>query len=165
MADTDFPVLNFQDFITADGDRLTTDSRKVAAVFGKRHDDVLKKIKALLDLLPEDDRLRNFALVTETMTYRDASGAVVTKATSRVTRCVMTKDGFTLLAMGFTGKKALQFKLAYIEAFNTMAAFLKNQRDGLGRSERGRVWRGRPQAHQLLDRRDDPVVQQVQRAR
>lgn len=37
----------------------------------------------------------------------------------------MTRDGFTLLAMGFTGKKALQFKLQYIEAFNRMEAKFK----------------------------------------
>ena len=37
---------------------------------------------------------------------------------------LMNRDGFTLLAMGFTGKKALQFKLAYIDAFNTMEAEL-----------------------------------------
>lgn len=38
---------------------------------------------------------------------------------------VMNRDGFTLLAMGFTGKKALQFKLDYISAFNKMEAMLK----------------------------------------
>lgn len=39
----------------------------------------------------------------------------------------MTRDGFTLLAMGLTGKKALQFKLRYIEQFNAMEAELKAQ--------------------------------------
>ena len=43
----------------------------------------------------------------------------------------MTKDGFVLLAMGFTGKKAFTFKVAYISAFNAMAAYIKNQRTGL----------------------------------
>jgi phage regulator Rha-like protein len=33
--------------------------------------------------------------------------------------------------MGFTGKKAFEFKLAYLDAFNAMAAFIKNQREGL----------------------------------
>ncbi len=37
---------------------------------------------------------------------------------------VITKDGLTLLVMGFTGKKALAFKLAYIDAFHAMAAFV-----------------------------------------
>lgn len=44
---------------------------------------------------------------------------------------LVTRDGFTLLAMGFTGKKALQFKLAYIEVFNKMEEALKNQSPAL----------------------------------
>ena len=43
----------------------------------------------------------------------------------------MTRDGFTLLAMGFTGAKALRFKKAYIQAFNAMEAELR------GRGARG----------------------------
>lgn len=39
----------------------------------------------------------------------------------------MNRDGFTLLAMGFTGKSALQFKLKYIEAFNEMERQIKQQ--------------------------------------
>ncbi|MDV4425088.1 Rha family transcriptional regulator, partial [Enterococcus faecium] len=39
----------------------------------------------------------------------------------------MNRDGFSLLAMGFTGKKALSFKLQYIEAFNKMEKELKDQ--------------------------------------
>lgn len=39
----------------------------------------------------------------------------------------MNRDGFTLLAMGFTGNKALDFKLKYIEAFNNMEDYIKNQ--------------------------------------
>ena len=39
----------------------------------------------------------------------------------------MNRDGFTLLAMGFTGDKALQFKLKYIEAFNKMENFIREQ--------------------------------------
>lgn len=43
----------------------------------------------------------------------------------------MTRDGFTLLAIGFTGKEALKFKLAYIEVFNKMEEALKNQSPAL----------------------------------
>lgn len=43
------PVLNFQEYISADGDTLLTDSRKVAFVFGKQHKDVLKAIRARLE--------------------------------------------------------------------------------------------------------------------
>jgi phage antirepressor YoqD-like protein len=41
----------------------------------------------------------------------------------------MSRDGFALLAMGFTGAKALKFKIAYIEAFNTMEARLQGFTD------------------------------------
>lgn len=41
----------------------------------------------------------------------------------------MNRDGFTLLAMGFTGKKALQFKMKYINAFNQMEKEIKQQLD------------------------------------
>jgi Rha family phage regulatory protein len=114
------PVLNFQDFIAADGEMLTTTSQQVAAVFGKRHDNVLRIIRALGAQLPEDFNALNF----EGVAYLDEKGE------SRVSY-QMTRDGFALLAMRFTGKKALAFQVAYITAFNAMAAYIKNQRDGL----------------------------------
>ena len=118
------PFLNFRDFIAADGEALTTTSQQVAAVFGKRHDDVLKRIRALVAELP-DDRLGYFAATVE-MRPNPSGGAMIPSPGYCITR-----DGFTLLAMGFTGKKAIEFKLAYIDAFNAMAAYIKNQREGL----------------------------------
>lgn len=115
-----FPVLNFQDFIQSDGDALTTTSQQVAAAFGKRHADVLRLIRGLAEQLPPDFNERNFASVA----YLDEKGEW--RVMYRITR-----DGFTLLAMGFTGRKALAFKVAYIAAFNAMAAYIKNQREGL----------------------------------
>jgi len=114
------PVLNFQDFIAADGEVLTTTSQHVASAFGKRHDRVLRAIRALTSELPEDFNAPNFGVVS----YLDAKGE------SRV-MYRLTRDGFALLAMRFTGKKALSFQVAYIKAFNAMAAYIKNQRDGL----------------------------------
>lgn len=40
---------------------------------------------------------------------------------------IMTRDGFTLLAMGYTGEKAMQFKLAYIKQFNAMEKALQGK--------------------------------------
>jgi Rha family phage regulatory protein len=114
------PVLNFQDFIAVDGETLTTTSQHVAAAFGKRHDHVLRTIRSLMQQLPEDFNGPNFGAVT----YLDEKGE--SRAMFRITR-----DGFTLLAMRFTGKKALKFQVAYINAFNSMAAYIRNQRDGL----------------------------------
>jgi Rha family phage regulatory protein len=118
------PVLSFQDFISADGEHLTTTSLHVSAVFGRRHDVVLRAIRDLRAQLP-DDRLHNFAETVELRT-NPSGGAAIESPSFRITR-----DGFTLLAMGFSGKKALAFKLAYIDAFNAMAAYIKNQREGL----------------------------------
>jgi len=115
------PVLNFRDFIAADGDTLTTTSRQVAAVFGKRHDHVLARIRALLVDLPPD-RLPYFRECFEINELANGKPEPL---------YTVTRDGFTLLAMGFTGRKALEFKLAYIDAFNAMAAYIKNQKEGL----------------------------------
>jgi Rha family phage regulatory protein len=118
------PVLNFQDFIAADGDRLFTTSQQVAAVFGKRHDRVLRAIRDLCGQLPAD-RLPNFGETVE-MRENPSGGALIPSPGFRLTR-----TGFTLLAMRFTGKKALAFQLAYIDAFDAMASYIRNQRDGL----------------------------------
>lgn len=94
----------------------TTTSLDIARHFGKRHDDVLRAIRNLLPQLSAD-HARNFAeMVIETQI---GSGATRQDPAYRVTRV-----GFTLLAMGFTGKKAFQFKLAYIDAFERMEAEL-----------------------------------------
>jgi Rha family phage regulatory protein len=113
--------LNFQQFIAAEGDELTTTSLQVAAVFGKRHDHVLRDVRKLLEELPASHR-PNFG---ECFKINNLANG------KREPYFRITRDGFTLLAMGFTGKKALAFKLAYIDAFNAMAAYVKNQREGI----------------------------------
>ena len=73
------PELNFLDFINADGMRLTTNSTMVAAVFGKRHDHVLRDIRNLIDKLPIN-RLPNFE---ETVSGRaNPSGGGIIHTTS-----------------------------------------------------------------------------------
>ena len=118
------PVLNFRDFIAADGEQLFTTSRQVATVFGKSHDNVLKAIRKLCDELP-NDRLVNFDETVE-MRENPSGGAFIPSPSYRISR-----DGFTWLAMRFRGSKALAFQVAYTDAFNAMAAYIKNQRDGL----------------------------------
>ena len=89
-----------------DGKAVTT-SRKVAEVFEKQHKDILRAIRDLD--IPEDYHERNFALVE----YIDSKG-------EKRPEYLITRDGFTILAMGFTGKRAMQFKIDYIEVFNEM---------------------------------------------
>ena len=99
--------------ITIVDGKPTTLSTDLANHFGKRHDDVLRAIDNLRAQLSEE-HLRNFA-ETEQSRSSPLNGAPISARAYRLTR-----DGFTLLAMGFTGKKALAFKLAYIDAFNRM---------------------------------------------
>ena len=94
-----------------DGHPVTT-SNDIARHFCKRHDHVLRDIQSLLNELPESAR-PNFGASE----YTDSTGR-------NLPAYRITRDGFTLLAMGFTGKRALQFKLAYIDAFNQMEAEL-----------------------------------------
>lgn len=92
--------------------QAVTSSLQVAEVFEKEHKNVLRDISTL-DL----DRL-NFEQMFLEGTEPDSYG--------RNRKVIyMNRDGFTLLAMGFTGKKALEFKLKYIEAFNQMEAQIK----------------------------------------
>ena len=89
-------------------------SRQIAESFEKNHRDVLRAV----DSLKED--VRNFAQMFFETDTPDSYG--------RPQRTyLMTRDGFTLLAMGFTGKEAVQWKLKYIEAFNQMEKQLAAQ--------------------------------------
>jgi len=101
-----------------DGQPITT-SIEVARVFEKRHDHVLDAIKTLVAQLDEDYRPNFREVITE---YQNGKGGTQTAPAYHLTR-----DGFTLLAFGFTGKRAMAFKLAYIKAFNQMEAALAEQ--------------------------------------
>lgn len=90
--------------------QAVTTSLRVAEVFGKDHKHVLETIS---NLVAEKSAAKFFAEATY-----DSRG-------KQYPMYYMNRDGFTLLAMGFTGKKALQFKIKYIQAFNSMDATLK----------------------------------------
>lgn len=89
---------------------VTALSTDVAQFFGKEHKNVLRDIENLLNILPESRRL-NFELCFENSKLQNGKP---------LKRYRMTRDGFTLLVMGWTGEKALQFKLAWLDAFNDM---------------------------------------------
>lgn len=89
--------------------QAVTSSLQVAEVFGKEHKVVLKAIDEL-----KEGVAQNYA----DLFYEDTYIHPQNKQSYR--QVIMNRDGFTLLAMGFTGQKVLQFKLKYIEAFNRM---------------------------------------------
>lgn len=113
------PVLNFQDFISADGETLTTDSLKIATVHKKRHGDLLRLVRQRIEDSGEWGQ-RNFAYTL----HIGANGESYPMFT-------MTKDGYAFLVGKMSGKLAVQHQIAFIEAFNAMAAFIKNQMNGL----------------------------------
>lgn len=98
--------------------KATTTSLDVAKHFRKLHKDVLKRI-ASLDC-SADFHQRNFAPMT--MKVVVGKGAQRDEPAYR-----MTRDGFTFLCMGFTGKEAAQWKESYINAFNKMEQVLIEQ--------------------------------------
>lgn len=88
-----------------------TNSKLVAEVFGKEHRNVVRDIKNLI----EGGVLKNEQTpMFEETTYINEQNK------QSYPMFIMNQDGFTLLAMGFNGKKAMEFKLKYIEAFNAM---------------------------------------------
>ena len=92
----------------------TTLSTQVAEYFGKNHQHVTRDIRNLIEKCP-DLGVSNFGQST----YKDSQG--------KKQPCYrMDRKGFVLLAMGFTGEKALQFKIAYIDAFDRMEEELRN---------------------------------------
>lgn len=97
--------------------QVVTSSRQVAEVFGKRHDVVLRAIEDKRDNLTAE---KYGDLFYETKYVHPQNK-------QEYKEILMNRDGFTLLAMGFTGAKADQWKLKYIEAFNKMEEAIKTK--------------------------------------
>ncbi len=88
------------------------DSLFVAEVFDKQHRHVLRDIARIIEPksgLSENFIHDNFMLST----YKDARGR-------KLPRYLLTRDGFTMLVIGYTGQKAMYFKELYIQRFNEM---------------------------------------------
>ena len=91
-------------------DTPLTTSRTVAEQFDKQHQHVMRDIRDIISQVEDESKIGRMFHET---TYADKYGRQKPMYT-------MTRDGFSLLAMGFTGKKALEFKLKFIDAFNRM---------------------------------------------
>ena len=116
MADTTLPAVTAEvttpTLHMADG-KPTATSLQVAEHFGKQHKTVLRAIRNLGCSAAFTER--NLALSE----FVDSTGR-------RLPMYHITRDGFALLAMGFTGKEAMRWKEAYIAAFNAMEARIKS---------------------------------------
>lgn len=97
-------------------DTARVNSLFIAKYFGKRHDNVLRDIRNIIDPksgLSEDFRLLNFG----ESSYKNEQG-------KKQPCYLMTREGFTILVMGYTGEKAMRFKELYIKRFNEMEKFI-----------------------------------------
>lgn len=101
--------------------QAVTSSLQVAETFEKRHTHVLESID---NFVAENSVAKYFVKGT----YENRG--------KEYPLFYMNRDGFTLLAMGFTGSKALQFKLKYIEAFNEMERHIKENQKQIPSSPR-----------------------------
>lgn len=100
--------------------RPVTSSRIVAEYFGKKHSDVVRAIQTIITQKPDLQASRNFAQWSEEVEI--GSGA------KRAVTCFwMDRKGFSILAMGFTGAKALDFKCAFYDEFERMEQQLHTQ--------------------------------------
>lgn len=91
-------------------------SLDVAETFGKEHRNVLADIRNIQN----DISSAEFSALFYEETYTASNG-------KKNPMYLMNRDGFTLLVMGYTGEKAMKFKLAYINQFNQMEELLKGK--------------------------------------
>ena len=103
-----------EELVFLKNEQALTDSLMVAEMFEKRHDRVLRAIDNLVESLPKNGERSKLFIVSR----RKADDGQFHRM------YYMNRDGFSLLVMGFNGKKALEWKLKYIEAFNTMEKIL-----------------------------------------
>ena len=97
-------------------DHAVTSSLLIAEKFGKEHKNVMQSIRNLIGGTAENSAIAE--MFSESTYFNEQN--------KEQPMFLMNRDGFTLLAMGFTGKKAMQFKLEYIKAFNSMEAQIKS---------------------------------------
>lgn len=134
-------------------DQMTVSSREIARNFEKEHRNVIRDIETIIagvlkiEDTPKDEKLinshcSNLSSETESKSQSSKLKSEILKTETlfiksfyinergrKYTEYKLTRDGFSLLVMGFTGQKALKWKLDYIEAFNEMERRLSNKTD------------------------------------
>jgi Rha family phage regulatory protein len=94
-------------------------SRAMAEIFNKRHTHVLEAISNATE--PESGLSEKFSLINfKESSYKDSTGR-------KLPMYLLTRDGFSIIAFGFNGKKAMKFKESYINRFNEMELALKDR--------------------------------------
>lgn len=136
-------LTNNEELVKVENNQVVTDSRSVAEHFGKRHDNVSATIGGLLKNQETQQMFYKTTYVNE-------------QNGQEYPMYLMNRDGFSLLVMGFTGKKALEWKLKYIKAFNSMEEKLKKKSTDLvlpdftNPAEAARAWADQYERSQKL---------------
>lgn len=97
---------------------VVTTSRQVADVFKKKHIHVLEAI---------DNKIQNLGGIENSIYLFKEEEYVHPQNKQKYRQYLLTRDGFSFIVMGFTGKKADEWKLKYIQAFNQMEEMIKEQ--------------------------------------
>lgn len=110
------------DLVYLKNNEAVCDSLQVAEKFHKRHDKLVSEIERMYPGLIGRGCAQNggHPMFIKTTYIHHQNNQSYPKY-------IMNRDGFSLLVMGFTGKKALEWKLQYINAFNQMESFVKEK--------------------------------------
>ena len=104
-----------EDLVLIKNNKAVCTSLQVAEKFSKRHDVVLRNIEDTISDMDSETAKLWFQKTTYKANGNNKSYPMYN----------MNRDGFSIIAMGFTGKKATEWKVKYIKAFNTMEEMLK----------------------------------------
>lgn len=96
--------------VKVENNQIVTDSRSVAEHFGKEHAKVIRSIEGIISETPKVASQKMFYKTTYKVEGNNKSYKMY----------LMNRNGFSLLVMGFTGARAMEWKLRYIDAFNEM---------------------------------------------
>ena len=108
------------ELVHLENDEAVCSSLEVAEKFGKRHDKLIAEIRRMYsDLIGKGSPQNGGAKFFFEATYENRG--------KQYPMYLMNRDGFSLLVMGFTGKKALDWKLKYINAFNQMENIIREK--------------------------------------
>lgn len=119
-------ITNTDELVYINNNHALTTSLIVAEKFGKEHKHVLEAIRSLLNTRVENSAFVDNQQLTKMFDLIEVEQPMpIGGGVKKIPMYVMNRDGFTLLAMGFTGEKALHFKLEYINAFNKMESKIK----------------------------------------
>ena len=130
------------DLVQLRNDEAVCNSLDVAKKFNKEHSKVIRSIEQIR----ENSSSQNWLQCFNETSYKDESG-------KNNKMYLMNRDGFAFLVMGFTGKKAMEWKWKYIEAFNKMESII--------REKSTQMWISAREAGKLTRKSETDVIKEL----